>query len=122
MLNEYEIPAFIGTKLPEIECDLKDLYLPKNIHDSIQVLTDYTKKKALANDLKKVEKCLALAEKMYQKGNAEVKRSVVNIFVLSFPCLKLACSAEEWRKLLSFIPSTLFGLYLRQVQIQERAQ
>jgi hypothetical protein len=119
MLSEYEIPEYISTKLPEIEAGLKDLYLPKNIYQSIQVLTDYTKRRVVENDFKKVSKCLILAEKIYQKGNPEVKAALKNVFVLSFTCFKLACSSEEWRAMLSIIPATLYGLYLRQVRMQE---
>jgi hypothetical protein len=119
MLNEYEVPDFICTKLPEIEADLKDLYLPKDIYHSVQVLTDYTKKMVAKNDFKKAEKCLLLGEKIYQKGNLEVKAAMKNIFVLSFTCLKLACNEAGWRMMLSIIPPTLYGLYLRQVRMQE---
>ena len=119
MLNEYEVPDYISTKLPEIEGDLKDIYLPKDIYQSIQVLTDYTKKMVLLNDFKRVGKCLQLGEKIYQKGNTEVKSALKNVFVLSFTCLKLACTTAEWRTMLSIIPSTLYGLYLRLVRIQE---
>jgi hypothetical protein len=119
MLNEYEVPEYLSIKLPEIEAYLKYLYLPKDIHKSIQVLTDYTKERVANNDFKKASKCLLLAEKIYQKGNREVKAAVKNVFVLSFTCLKLACSADEWRTMLSIIPSTLYGLYLRQVRMQE---
>jgi hypothetical protein len=122
MLNEYEVPDYISTKLPEIENDLKDLYLPKDIYQSIQVLTDYTKKTVARNDFKKAGTCLLLAEKIYQKGNQEVKNAVKNIFVLSFTCLKLACTAEEWRIMLSNIPSTLYGVYLQQVRMQGKNQ
>jgi hypothetical protein len=119
MLNEYEVPDYISTKLPEIEGDLKDLYLPKDIYHSIQVLTDYTKKVVTADDFKKAAKCLLLGEKIYQKGNMEVKAVLKNVFVLSFTCLKFACTEAEWRIMLSIIPSTLYGLYLRQVRMQE---
>jgi hypothetical protein len=122
MLNEFEVPLYIGNKLPEIENDLKDLELTGEIYESIQVLTDFTKKTVLSKDFKKSAKCLELAEKLFLKGNKQVKKAVKDVFVLSFGCLKLATRGHEWSKLLSCMPPSLYGLYLKQVQLQVKLQ
>jgi hypothetical protein len=119
MMTEYEVPEFIGFKLPEIEQELRAMQLPGDIYKAIQVLTDFTKKMVVYGDLKKAGKCLSLAEKIYLRGNAEVKRAVTDVFVLSFACLRLACNRESWTILLSFMPPTLYGLHLKQIRVQE---
>jgi hypothetical protein len=118
MMNEYQVPHYIGNKLPEIENDLKELELSGDIYESMQVLTDYAKRMVVQNDFKKVGQCLALAEKIFQKGNRQVKQAVTSVFVLSFTCLRLVCAGRKWNMLLSHMPSTLYGLYLKQVQAQ----
>jgi hypothetical protein len=122
MINEYEVPQYIGHKLPEIENDLKELELTGDIHESIQVLTDFTKRMVITKDLKKAGKCLELAEKLFQKGNRQVKQAINNVFVHSFSCLKLAARGRDWNTLLSCMPSTLYGLYLKMQQNQIRYQ
>jgi len=122
MMNEFEVPHYISHKLPEIENDLKELQLTGDIHESIQVLTDFTKKMVLTNDLKKAGKCLELAEKIFLKGNKHVKQAVKNVFVLSFTCFRLASNPRKWSRLLSHMPSTLYGLYLKQLKEQMMLQ
>jgi hypothetical protein len=122
MMNEYEVPEFIGHKLPEIESHLKDILYAGDISESMQILTDYTKAMVLQKDFKKAGICLELAEKIFKKGNSHVKQAVKDVFVFSFSCLKLACRGKQWYMLLAYMPSTLYGLYLNQMQSQAMYQ
>jgi len=121
-MNEFDVPEFICTKLPDIKNDLQEIELTGDVYASMQVLTDYTKKVAVRHDLKKVALCLELAEKIFYKGNQHVKQAVKNVFVHSFTCLKLACRPSEWNRLMSYMPSTLYGLYLNQIKTQVLSQ
>jgi hypothetical protein len=118
MMNEFEVPQYISNKLPEIENDLKELQLSGDIHESIQVLTDFTKKMVLTNDLKKAGKCMELAEKIFLKGNKQVKQAIQHVFVLSFNCYRHASNSRKWSTLLYHMPSSLYGLYLKQLKEQ----
>jgi len=82
MLNQYQIPAYITGKLPQLRNDLKGASL--TVYQSVQVLTDYTKRMALEHDFKMVEKCMHLVEALYKKGNTLVRNAVENVFIFSY--------------------------------------
>ena len=112
MIHEFEVPAYITGTLPQ----LKSEFTPGcHVYDSIQVLTDYTKRMALEHDFKEVRSCMSLIEKIYEKGDALVRNAVENIFVFSFSSMRLLCNIVEWRMVQSIMPSSLYTLYMRQV-------
>ena len=115
MLNQYEVPAYIAGKLPQVKSDLSRNGVTLTAYQSIQVLTDYTKRMALEHDFKMVQKCMVLVEYLYEKGNALVKNAVENIFVFSFSTMLSRCSIVEWRIVQSYMPSDLYSLYVQQV-------
>ena len=95
--------------MPQLKMNDKDIY------KSIQTLTDYTKRMALEHNFKMVEKCLALVERIYDKGNALVKSAVENIFIFSFSSMRMLCNIVEWRMVQSYMPAGLYALYIQQV-------
>lgn len=113
-MTQYEIPGFIAGKLPEIKKDLQGCRAG-NVYQSIQVLTDYTKRMAIEHNFKKVEKCMALVERIYEKGNLLVKNAVENVFVFSFSSIMALCNIIEWRIVQSYMPARLYTLYMQQV-------
>ena len=115
MMNQYEVPVYISCKLPQIKNDLTRSGQKGNIHQSIRVVADYTKRMALEHDFKMVEKCMRLVERIYDKGDACVKCAVENTFIYSFSSMLSIYNIVEWRMLQSYMPSGLYALYLRQV-------
>jgi len=104
MLSQYESLPLIANKLPA-----------PSLYQSIQVLTDYTRRMAFERNYKMVEKCMALVEKIYEKGNTLVKNAVENIFIFSFSTMLSRCNIVEWRIVQSYMPSDLYRLYVQQV-------
>ena len=115
MMDQFEVPAFIAGKLPQIGRDLRSAGREVSIFQSMQVLTDYTKRMALEHDFRMVEKCMDLVEKIYAKGNTLVKNAVENVFIFSFSSIMAQCNIVEWRIVQSYMPSCLYNLYMQQV-------
>ena len=114
MLSQYEVPAFIAGRLPQVKNDLLT-HGSMTIYQSVQILTDYTKRMAIEHDFKMVEKCMALVATLYLKGNSLVKNAVENVFIFSFSSIMSRCNIVEWRIVQSYMPSDLYALYLKQV-------
>jgi len=112
MIHEFEVPAYISDTLPQLK---REFSTGCHVYDSIQVLTDYTKRMALQHDFKEVKTCMSLIEKIYGKGDALVKNAVENIFIFSFSSMRLLCNIVEWRMVQSIMPSSLYMLYMHQV-------
>lgn len=85
------------------------------IYQSVQELTDYTRRMALEHNFKMVEKCMRQVENMYEKGNTMTKNAIENIFIFSFSSLIANCNIVEWRIVQSYMPSRLYMLYVQQV-------
>ena len=115
MLNQYEIQAFISGKLPQVRHDLSLAGTTPTVYQSMQVLTDFTKKMALEHNFKMVEKCMGLVETLYTKGNSLVKNAVENVFIFSFSSIMSRCNIVEWRMVQSYMPTDLYALYVQQV-------
>jgi len=109
MLDQYEVPVYIAGRIPQLKMNDKDIY------QSMQALTDYTKRMAIEHNFKMVEKCLDLVEKIYDKGAALVKNAVENIFIFSFSSMRMLCNIVEWRMVQSYMPAGLYALYIQQV-------
>jgi hypothetical protein len=115
MVTQYEIPALIAGQLPQVS---REIYRPGaqlTAYQSIQVLTDYTKRMALEHDFNMVGKCMRLIGRLYEKGDSLVRNAVENIFIFSFSTLFSRCNMVEWRIAQSYMPAPLYGLYIRQV-------
>jgi hypothetical protein len=115
MMNQFDVPAFIAVKLPQVKQDLRTSGKETTIYQSIQVLTDYTKRMAIEHNFKMVEKCMALVEKIYEKGNTLVKNAVENVFIFSFSSIMTIFNIVEWRIVQSYMPAGLYSLYIQQV-------
>lgn len=115
MFNQYEIQALIAGKLPQIKNDLLLGGATLTVYQSMQVLTDYTKRMALEHDFKMVEKCMGLVGMLYGKGNSLVKNAVENVFIFSFSSIMSRCNIVEWRIVQSYMPTDLYSLYVQQV-------
>jgi hypothetical protein len=115
MLNQSQIPAYIAGQLPQISRDLTGNGTTLTAWQSIQVLTDYTKRMALEHDFKTVGKCMSLMAKLYEKGNALVRTAVENVFIFSFSSMLYNCNIVEWRIVQSYMPAELYAVFIEQV-------
>jgi len=114
-LDQYEVPAFIAGKLPQVKNDLCRKGVELSVYQSMQVLTDYTKRMALEHNFLMVQRCMAIVGKIYEKGNALVRNAVENVFVFSFSSIMSRCNIVEWRIVQAYMPSDLYSLYVQQV-------
>src|SRR5215471_5940989 len=119
MMNESKVLEYISDKLPEIKFDLKRNDTTSDIDQSIQMLTAFTKRKVVAKDFKMVQKCFQLAEKIFHRGDMTVKKAINDIFVFAFPAMLIACSRRDITRVRSYIPSSLYGLFLKQLKFQK---
>jgi len=115
MLSQYDVPALIAGKLPQIKPELSKKGSETTIYQSVQALTDYTKRMAIEHNFKMVEKCMSLVGNIYDKGNAIVKNAIENVFIYSFSSIMSVCNIIEWRIVQSYMPSGLYSLYVQQI-------
>jgi hypothetical protein len=115
MLNQYEVPALIADEFPEIREPLAKLSNTNNIGKVIQLFARFTEENVQFHNLRVVEKCMRLADRIYVKGNETVKNAIENIFIFSFSTMRHLCDRIEWRIIQSRIPVTLYSTYIRQV-------
>src|SRR5579871_6257304 len=109
MMNEFEVPVYVAGRLPELKIT------GSNIYQTMQALTDHTKRMAIEHDFKAVEKCMSLVERIYDKGTALVRNAVENVFIFAFSSLRMLCNIVEWRIVQSYMPAGLYALYIHQV-------
>jgi hypothetical protein len=114
MLSQNEVQALIIGKLPQIKSDLSDKAKPTT-YQSIQVLTDYTKRMALEHNFKMLQNCMALVQTIYEKGNLLVKNAIENVFIFSFSTMLARCNTVEWKIVQSYMPPDLYTIYVQQV-------
>jgi hypothetical protein len=115
MISQYQIPALIAGQLPQAGRDIYRTGIPITAYQSIQVLTDYTKRMALEHEFKTVGKCMRLMGRLYNEGNTLVRNAVETVFIFSFSSIMAGCNVIEWRIIQSFMPAELYKLYIRQV-------
>ena len=113
--TQTQIPAYIAGELPQISRDLNRNGAQPSPWQSIQVLTDYTKRMALEHDFKMVGQCMRLMAKLYQKGNALVGTAIENVFIFSFSSMLYNCNIVEWRIVQSYMPAELYAVFIQQV-------
>jgi hypothetical protein len=116
MISQYEIPALIAGQLPQISRDLRrHPGMQPTAYQSIQLLTDYTRRMALEHEFKTVGKCMGLMGRLYKEGNALVRNAVETIFIFSFSSMMMSCNIMEWRIIQTYMPACLYDVYVHQV-------
>lgn len=113
MINQFEIPAYLHTAIPEIDEEIK-AGEQSNAFKLMHTLVEFTSDKVETGDMKTVSKCFGLAEKLYDRGNSIVKNAVDNVFVYSLS--NLLCRYPQQKKyLLSILPMGIYTLYIHQL-------
>lgn len=114
-MNQYEVPALIADKLPEVRDAIITPAAWANADNALCVLTEYTQRMCLLHDLPAIQKCMKLADRIYTRGNATVKSAVANIFVHAFNGFRDTCNKVEWRFLQARMPVHLYSLYIQEL-------
>ena len=118
-MNQYEVPAYLEDKIPEMKELLVKKDVSSNIFDpykSVECLTDFTLKNANDHNIKMLKRCLKAGEKIYMKGNKMIKDAVENVFVYSFSSLFAGCHTKQERiKIESLMPGLLYSAYVQQI-------
>ena len=114
-MNQYEVSAEIADQIPEIQKEITCAPVFGSIYMSIKILTTYTGKMLQDHQLRQVERCMKLVDKIYHKGNKLVKTAVENVFIFSFSNLQGCCTKREWQEIQTKMPVMLFSLYIQQI-------
>src|SRR4249919_1695130 len=114
MINQYEVPSIIADELPELKPELKYLPTLGNIFKAMQILADYTNKMVVLGKFKNVKKCMAVADKIYERGNMVIKNAVENVFIFSFSSVMDNSNRDERKSLQALMPLSLHTLYVQQ--------
>jgi hypothetical protein len=118
-MNQYEVPAYLEDKIPEMKELLVKKGVSSNIFDpykSVQCLTDFTLKVAHQHNIKMLKRCFTAAERLYIKGNEMIKNAINNVFVYSFSSLFAGCHTKQERiKIESLMPGLLYSAYVQQL-------
>jgi hypothetical protein len=114
-MNQYEAAAQIADEIPEIQKEIVRAPVFGSAYLSVKVLASYTYKMLQAHQLRQVQCCMLLAEKIYNKGNQLVKTAIENVFIYSFTSLKGLCTKQEWQDLQGRMPAVLFSIYIQQI-------
>lgn len=114
-MNQYEAAASIADEIPEIQKEIVRAPVFGSAYLSVKVLAGYTCHMLQQHQLRQVHRCMALAEKIYNKGNTLVKTAIESVFIFSFSRMKVSCSRQEWLEIQRKMPAVLFSLYMQQV-------
>ena len=113
MINQLEIPMYLDEALPDMHHDLI-VNKEGSPYEIMKMLTDYTSQVIKEHNYKVAKRCFQVADKLYCKGNHNVKNAVQNVFVYSFTRMFQIYSAEK-QQLLAMLPITLYTLYITQL-------
>ncbi|MDR3680893.1 MAG: hypothetical protein P4L41_13090 [Flavipsychrobacter sp.] len=114
MINEAELPHIVEQEIPELSGKILDGENCSIVHSTINALRDHTYDKMEEANFGAVKQCMAVAEKLYKKGNTSVKNAIENIYVYSFSSM-LFHDMEKRKMLLGLIPLSLYTVYMHQM-------
>jgi hypothetical protein len=114
MITQYEVPDYLKQQLPVLTYQPQLLGLNMGIYTELQYFTDYTRLAITQHNYSVVKKCFRLADQLFKQGDTIVRAGIENIFIFSFSSFMLYDRVERVI-LKSFIPHSLYALYLKQV-------
>jgi len=112
MISQNELPTIIEDELPELApvCQSDDAHKPYRM---ASVLIQYTRQQLVQHNLGKARNCMALVERLYQKGNYSVRHAIENVYV--FALSHTFMHGVEGGELKRMLPAGLSELYKQQV-------
>ncbi len=114
MINDNELPQIVEQEIPELSGKIFDNENCSIVHSTVNALRDHAHGKMEEENFGAVKQCMAVAEKLYKKGNPAVKNAIENIYVYSFSSM-LFHDIEKRKMLLSLIPLSLYTIYIHQM-------
>jgi hypothetical protein len=113
MINQYEVPAMIEDALPELCKPLRQFPAVFHIYETMSCLTTYTCRQVSRGDYALAGRCMQLAGRLYERGNAKVQHAVEHYFMPMISALPLKDAAQRI-KLYSIIPSHLYRMFINE--------
>ncbi len=113
MISQQDISEYIGQEMPELS-DICSREKSRTVYDVVRHMLKYTKTQMIRHNLIAAQKCMALAEQLYYKGNNAVKNAIENVFVYSFSHAFFH-DADQMKEVLDIVPPSLYRLYRAQV-------
>ena len=113
-MNRYEAPAIMAREFPGAGSELVFLSITGNINKAMKLLAKYTGSLIESGKYNTVNKCMAVVDSMYEKGDLLVKNAIANEFVYYFSLMSLSCNKVEWHIVQAKIPFRLYSIYIKQ--------
>jgi hypothetical protein len=113
-MQQEDVPQYIGKVVPELRDQVSSKDQCSNIYQAMHLLLDFTNDMIHANNFSMVERCFALAEKLYTKGNHVIKGAVENVYVFALD-QTLSHSIEKKEKVRGMLPDSLYSVYVSQI-------
>lgn len=114
MITQYEVPYLLKAELPTITSETYPARITMDVYKSVQYFSEYTRRAVLQHNHGLARKCFGLAEILYRQGDNIVKNVIENTFVYSFSSFMPGDRIEKMI-VRSLIPTTLYGIYMKQV-------
>lgn len=113
MIEQKDLPEYIEQSIPELSGICKTEHC-NNAYDIAKQMIKYTSNQFSTKNMAATQKCLALAEKLYNSGSKAVKNAIENVFVYSFSH-SFFHDEEKRQNMLSILPNSLYMLYKKQL-------
>ena len=113
MLSQNDLPEYIEQAMPELS-KFGKANKSKNVYDIVRQMLKYTRSQVIQHNLNAAQKCMSLAEQLYNKGNNVIKNAIENVFVFSFSHAFFH-DEEKKKSIMTIIPDTLYKLYKKQL-------
>ena len=113
MIDQQELPKYIAQAIPELAGICKKEKC-RNPYDFARQMLRYTSAQIMDQNIKAAKECLALGERLYQKGNKTIKNAIENVFVYSFS-LAFFHDENKREEVIPIVPAFLYDLYKKQV-------
>ncbi len=113
MISQEDLSAYIENEMPELAgiCDKKQ---SRNVYDVVKHMLKYTKSQVIKHNLKAAQKCMALADKLYHKGNNAIKNAIENVYIYSFSHAFFH-DIDQKDEIMAIVPPSLYNIYKSQL-------
>lgn len=114
MITQYDVARLLKEEIPQPGGIALPSKVSLQVYAAMNQLCDQTRKAVEEHNSAVARKCFKLAEKLYQQGDNVVRLLIENCFVYS---LSSFMPEDNFEKIAvrSFIPDSLYSLYIKQV-------
>jgi aminoglycoside phosphotransferase (APT) family kinase protein len=114
MINEHQVSEYVQREMPELNEKLASEQKSNNVYRVMQTLLDQTRDHVCSQNLDAANKCFALVERIYNKGNSIVKNAVENVYVFALENV-IYQHCRDRARLIKIIPAAFHSLFVRQI-------